>query len=65
MNFEDYSEDRKRNGKDKIRYKSLMKNPTYKDDSIRDNRKIKNRLKSKIEEMRQEEIWEDWEDEIS
>lgn len=65
MNFEEYPEDRKKNGKNKIKYKHLSRDSVYKDDTSRDSKKIKNRLKSKIEEMRQEEIWEDWEDEVS
>lgn len=65
MSSDEYAEDRKSGGKNKYRYRSLEKNFTHRDDEIRDKKRIKNRMKSKIEEIRQEELWEDWEDEIS
>lgn len=64
MSFtQDNPEDRKKYGRNKIKYKFLDKNRS-KDIEHRDKSRIKKQIKSKIEEMRQEEIWEDWEDEI-
>lgn len=65
MSSDDYAEDRKKRGKNKLKYKSLEKNFNCKDDETRDRKRIRHRIKSKIEEIRQEELWEDWEDEIS
>jgi len=61
MNSE--NEDRK-----SVRRKSFKKKITSDrvdyDIEKRDRTKIKNQLKTKIERMREEEIWEDWENEI-
>lgn len=65
MSFaQDNPDDRKKYGRNKIKYKFLDKNRN-RDLESRDKSKIKKQIRSKLEEMRQEEIWEDWEDEIS
>lgn len=56
--------DRKNQRRDSFRKKHLKN----RDDSLiehRDTHKIKKALKSKIDKMREQELWEDWEDEIS
>lgn len=66
MSFsQDNSDDRKKHGRNKIRYKLLDKYSKEGDAEFRDKNKQKKRIKSQLEELRQEEIWEEWEDEIS
>lgn len=62
--MQENTEDRKNKGRNKIKYKRLDKN-MYHDFDNRDRSKIKKQMKSKIEQMREEELWEDWENEIS
>lgn len=57
-------DDRKKHGRNKIKYKFLDKSRN-RDLESRDKSRVKKQIKSKLEEIRQEEIWEDWEDEIS
>ena len=65
MSFtQDNPEDRKKYGRNKIKYKFLDKNKRN-DSESRDKSRIKKQIRSKIEEIRQEEMWEDWENEIS
>jgi hypothetical protein len=65
MSFsQDNPEDRKRNGRNKIKYKFLDKTKN-KDFESRDNQRIKKQIRSKIEQIREDELWEDWRDEIS
>jgi hypothetical protein len=66
MSFnQDNSDDRKKHGRNKIRYKLLDKHSKEGDIEFRDKHKQKKRIKSQLEELRQEEIWEEWEDEVS
>lgn len=56
--------DRKNQRRDNFRKKHLKN----RDDNLaehRDNFKLKKALKSKIDQIREQELWEDWEDEIS
>lgn len=62
--MQENTEDRKNRGRNKIKYRKLDKN-MYHDLDCRDRSKIKRRIKSKLEEIREEELWEDWENEIS
>jgi len=65
MSFtQDNPDDRKKYGRNKIKYKFLDKNRNN-DSESRDRSRIKKQIKSKLEEIRQEEMWEDWEDEVS
>jgi len=61
MNSE--NEDRKNNRRQSFK-KKISTNKVDYDIEKRDRAKIKNQLKTKIERMREEEIWEDWENEI-
>lgn len=61
MNSE--NEDRKNNRRKSFKKKISSDRIDY-DIEKRDRTKIKNQLKTKIERMREEEIWEDWENEI-
>jgi hypothetical protein len=61
MNSE--NEDRKNNRRQSFK-KKISTNKLDYDIEKRDRAKIKNQLKTKIERMREEEIWEDWENEI-
>lgn len=62
--MQENTEDRKNKGRNKIKYKRLDKNMHHDLDS-RDRSKIKKQMRSKIEQMREEELWEDWENEVS
>ena len=62
--MQENTEDRKNKGRNKIKYKRLDKNMCHDFDS-RDRSKIKKQMKSKIEQIREEELLEDWENEIS
>jgi hypothetical protein len=61
MNSE--NEDRKNNRRQSFK-KKISTNKVDYDIEKRDRAKIKNQLKTKIERIREEEIWEDWENEI-
>ncbi len=55
-------ENRKNNRRENIQKKNL--NRRFNDIDYRDTNKLKKQFKKHKEEMRQEELWEDWEDEI-
>jgi hypothetical protein len=55
-------ENRKNNRRQNIQKKNL--NRRSNDIDYRDTNKLKKQFKKHKEEMRQEELWEDWEDEI-
>jgi hypothetical protein len=61
-NNEDF-QDRKSLRRDSFKQKKSTQNFTDKLES-RDKAKIKKALKSKMEKIKEEEIWEDWENEI-
>jgi len=55
-------EDRKNYRREKLSNKKKTSKDL--DQSYRDIKKIKKEYRSKIEEMEQEELWEEWENEI-
>jgi hypothetical protein len=55
-------ENRKNNRRQNIQKKNL--NRRSNDIDYRDTNKLKKQFKKHKEEIRQEELWEDWEDEI-
>lgn len=55
-------ENRKNNRRENIQKKNL--NRRSNDMDYRDTNKLKKEFKKHKEEIRQEELWEDWEDEI-
>lgn len=55
-------ENRKNNRRENIQKKNL--NRRFNDIDYRDTNKLKKQFKKHKEEIRQEELWEDWEDEI-
>jgi hypothetical protein len=62
MIYEENPEDRKKNRRTSF----INKKHTVKEKFVeqRDKAKIKKELKSKMEKMKEEELWEEWDDEI-
>lgn len=67
MRYEDQdnNNDRKNCRRDSFKKKHTIKRNDDFSGEIRDRAKIKKALKSKIEKMKEDELWEEWEDEIS
>lgn len=55
-------ENRKNNRRQNIQKKNLDRKSS--DIDYRDNNKLKKQFKKHKEDLRQEELWEDWEDEV-
>lgn len=62
-NFEDKDKDRKEHRRKNLVTKNKDKRE-YSDDEQKFMKKTKKELKNKISEMREEELWDDWESDL-